>query len=71
MLLLNTRLSVRTNSLKNLNHKVMQSLSKNNDPSFGKRMWFSLAMAVGASMLMAILLVLIGMVTYYSRIEGW
>lgn len=49
----------------------MQSLSKNNDPSFARRMWFSLVLAVGASMLMALLLVLIGMVTYYSRIEGW
>lgn len=49
----------------------MQSLSKHDNPSFGRRMWFSLVLAVGAAMLMAILLVLIGMVTYYSRIEGW
>ena len=49
----------------------MQSLSKHDDPAFGKRMWFSLILSVGAAMLMALLLVLIGLVTYYSRIEGW
>lgn len=49
----------------------MQSLSKHDNPKFGRQMLIGIVASFSAGALMAIILVLIGMVTYYSRIEGW
>jgi hypothetical protein len=49
----------------------MYSLSKPDDPKFSRRIWFSLVVAVGASMGIAILLVLMGLIAAYGREYNW